>query len=244
MYGLDVRIAVTNKPPNGVYRGVGLPHAIMVMQRLLDLGAQKLGLDPAELRLRNLIDRQDQPYTTVVGEQVESGSHRECLQKAMEMVRYQEFRAEQHRLRRQGRYLGIGISNFIYDSAPNSQALLAAGMNVSSYDSATVRVDASGKITILISTKPSGQRHETIFAQVAAEELGMSISDIKVVHGDTLVVPIGSGTWGDRGAVTGSGSGYISYAENTGEALAGSCATHRGTRRRPGACSRNGEAQE
>jgi carbon-monoxide dehydrogenase large subunit len=113
---------------------------------------------------------------------------------------------EQHRLCRQGRYLGIGISNFIYDSAPNSQALLAAGRSVSSYDSATVRVDASGKITILISTKPSGQRHETIFAQVAAEELGMSISDIKVVHGDTLVVPIGSGTWGDRGAVTGSGA--------------------------------------
>ena len=205
-YGLDVRIAVTNKPPNGVYRGVGLPHAIMAMERLLDLGAAKLGLDPAELRLRNLIGRQDQPYTTVVGEQVESGSHQECLQKAMEMVDYQEFRAEQQRLRGQGRYVGIGISNFIYDSAPNSQALLAAGMNVSSYDSATVRVDASGKVTILISTKPSGQRHETIFAQVAAEELGMSISDIKVFHGDTLVVPIGSGTWGDRGAVTGGGA--------------------------------------
>jgi aerobic carbon-monoxide dehydrogenase large subunit len=206
VYGLDVRIAVTNKPPNGVYRGVGLPHAIMVMERLLDLGAQELGLDPAELRLRNLIARQDHPYVTVVGEQVESGSHQECLQKAMEMVDYQEFRAEQQRQRRHGRYLGIGISNFIYDSAPNSQALLAAGMNVSSYDSATVRVDASGKVTILISTKPSGQRHETIFAQVAAEELGLSVSDIKVIHGDTLIVPVGSGTWGDRGAVTGSGA--------------------------------------
>jgi aerobic carbon-monoxide dehydrogenase large subunit len=205
-YGLEVRIAVTNKPPNGVYRGVGLPHAVMVMERLLDLGAQKLGIDPAELRLRNLIRRQDQPYTTVVGEQIESGSHQECLQKAMEMVGYQEFRAEQLRLREQGRYIGIGISNFIYDSAPNSQALLAAGMNVSSYDSATIRIDATGKATILISTKPSGQRHETIFAQVAAQELGISVSDIKVVHGDTLVVPIGSGTWGDRGAVTGSGA--------------------------------------
>lgn len=205
-YSLEVRIAVTNKPPNGVYRGVGLPHAIMVMERLLELGAQKLGLDPAELRLRNLIRREDQPYTTVVGEQVESGSHQECQRKAMEMGAYQEFRVEQTRLRKQGRYVGIGISNFIYDSAPNSQALLAAGMNVSSYDSATIRMDASGKATILISTKPSGQRHETVFAQVAAQELGLSVSDFKVIHGDTLVVPIGSGTWGDRGAVTGSGA--------------------------------------
>ncbi len=206
VYGLDVPMAVTNKPPNGVYRGVGLPHAIMVMQRLLDLGAQKLGLDPVELRLRNLIDRQDQPYTTVVGEQVESGSHRECLQKGHGDGSLPRVSRRATPSAQTGTIFGDRISNFIYDSAPNSQALPAAGMNVSSYDSATVRVDARCKLTILISTKPSGQRHETIFAQVAAEELGMSISDIKVVHGDTLVVPIGSRTWGDRGAVTGSGA--------------------------------------
>ena len=147
VYGLDVRIAVTNKPPNGVYRGVGFATRDNGHAKTSRLGAQKLGLDPAELRLRNLIDRQDQPYTTVVGEQVESGSHRGMPAKGHGDGCYQEFRAEQQRLRRQGRYVGIGISNFIYDSAPNSQALLAAGMNVSSYDSATVRVDASGKVT-------------------------------------------------------------------------------------------------
>ena len=205
-YATEVRVAVTNKPPNGVYRGVGLPHAILVIERLLDEGARKLGLDPAEIRLRNLIATEEHPYTSVIGEHLETGSHRECLRKALDMLGYAEFRAEQARLRGDGRYVGIGMSNFTYDAAPNSQGLLAAGMNVATYDSAVVRMDAGGNATVYVSTKPSGQRHETIFAQVAAQELGLAVSDVRVVHGDTGIVPIGSGTWGDRGAVTGSGA--------------------------------------
>ena len=205
-YATDVTVAVTNKPPNGVYRGVGLPHAILVMERLLDEGARKLGMDPAEIRLRNLIPSEEHPYTSVIGEHIESGSHRECLRKALDMLGYAEFRDQQARLRRQGRYIGIGMSNFTYDAAPNSQGLLAAGMNVATYDSAVIRVDANANATVYVSTKPSGQRHETIFSQVAARELGLPVSSFRVVHGDTAMVPIGSGTWGDRGAVTGSGA--------------------------------------
>lgn len=176
------------------------------MERLLDLGAQKLGLDPAELRLHNMIRKEEHPYRTIIGAEIESGSHQEALRKALEMLAYEDFRAQQQRLRGQGRYIGVGLGCYIEGTAPSSAAFQAMGSAIGGYESATVRMDAAGKVTILVGTHSHGQSHETTLAQVAADELGVQLADVKVIEGDTTAVPYGWGTWGSRSAVTGGGA--------------------------------------
>lgn len=196
----------TNKATIGVYRGVGLPIGVLVMERLIDLGAQKLGLDPAELRLRNMIRKDEHPYTTIIGAKIESGSHQECLQMALEMLGYQDFRAQQQKCREEGRYIGVGLGCYVEGTAPSSRAFQAMGLALGGYESATVRVDVAGKVTVLVGTHSHGQSHETTLAQVAADELGVFLADVKVIEGDTTAVPYGWGTWGSRSAVTGGGA--------------------------------------
>ena len=196
----------TNKTTLGVYRGVGMPTGVLVMERLLDLGAQKLGLDPAELRLRNMIRKEDHPYTSIIGAEIESGSHQESLQMALEMLGYQDFRAQQQKGQAQGRYIGVGLGCYVEGTAPSSQAFQAMGLALGGYESATVRMDATGKVTVLVGTHSHGQSHETTLAQVAADELGVPLADVKVIEGDTTAVPYGWGTWGSRSAVTGGGA--------------------------------------
>ena len=196
----------TNKTTLGVYRGVGMPTGVLVMERLLDLGAQKLGLDPAELRLRNMIRKEDHPYTSIIGAEIESGSHQESLQMALGMLGYQDFRAQQQKWREQGRYIGVGLGCYVEGTAPSSQAFQAMGLALGGYESATVRMDATGKVTVLVGTHSHGQSHETTLAQVAADELGVPLADVKVIEGDTTAVPYGWGTWGSRSAVTGGGA--------------------------------------
>lgn len=196
----------TNKATIGPYRGVGLPIAVLVTERLIDLGARKLALDPAELRLRNMIRKEEHPYRTIIGAEIESGSHREALQMALDMLGYSDFRAEQQRAREQGRYLGVGLGCYIEGTAPSSQAFQSMGLTLGGYESATVRMDAHGKVTVLVGTHSHGQSHETTFAQVVADELGVALADVKVIEGDTTAVPYGWGTWGSRSAVTGGGT--------------------------------------
>ncbi len=196
----------TNKATIGPYRGVGLPVGVLVTERLLDLGAQKLGLDPAALRLRNMIRKDEHPYRTIIGAEIESGSHQESLQMALDMLGYQEFRAQQQQLREQGRYIGVGFGCYIEGTAPSSKAFQSMGLALGGYESATVRMDIAGKVTVLVGTHSHGQSHETTFAQVAADELGVPLADVKVIEGDTMAVPYGWGTWGSRSAVTGGGA--------------------------------------
>jgi len=205
-FSFEAVSVATNKTTIGVYRGVGLPIGVLTMERLMDLAAQKLGLDPAEIRLRNMIRKEEHPYTTIIGAEVESGSHRESLQKALDILGYQERRAEQQRARTQGRYLGIGIGCYLEGTAPNSAAFASMGLNLGGYESATVRMDVAGKVTVLVGTHSHGQSHETTLAQVAADELGVSLADVKIIEGDTNAVPYGMGTWGSRSAVTGGGA--------------------------------------
>jgi carbon-monoxide dehydrogenase large subunit len=205
-FRFEAMSVATNKTTIGVYRGVGLPIGVFVTERLLDLGARKLGLDPAEVRLHNMIRKEEHPYTTIIGTEIESGSHRESLQMALDMLGYQQFRVQQQRLREQGRYVGVGIGCYVEGTAPNSRSLQAAGLAVAGYEAATVRMDADGKVTVLVGTHSHGQSHETTLAQVAGDELGVPLSDVKVIEGDTTVVPYGWGTWGSRSAVTGGGS--------------------------------------
>jgi aerobic carbon-monoxide dehydrogenase large subunit len=205
-YRFEALSVATNKTTIGPYRGVGLPIAVLVMERLLDLAAQKLSLDPAELRLRNMIRKEEHPYTTITGAEVESGSHQESLHKALEMLGYKDFRVQQQQLRAQGRYIGVGLGCYIEGTAPSSAAFQAMGATIGGYESATVRMDITGKVTILVGTHSHGQSHETTFAQVAADELGVPLADVKIIEGDTTAVPYGWGTWGSRSAVTGGGA--------------------------------------
>jgi len=196
----------TNKTTLGVYRGVGLPIGVLVMERLVDLGAQKLGLDPAELRLRNMIRKEEHPFRTIIGAELESGSHQESLQKALDMLGYRDFRRQQQEWRKQGRYVGVGLACYVEGTAPSSEALQSIGIDLGGYESATVRMDAAGKVTVLVGTHSHGQSHETTFAQVAADELGVPLADVRVIEGDTTAIPYGWGTWGSRSAVTGGGA--------------------------------------
>ena len=197
---------VTNKTTSGAYRGVGLPVSILVMERLLDLGAQKLGIDPAELRMRNMIRKEEHPYQTVTGVEIESGSHRESLQKALDMLGYDAFRVEQQQARQHGRYIGVGLGCYVESSSYSYRSFEPVGINWGGYESATVRIDANGKVTVLVGTHSHGQGHQTTFAQVAADELGVRVADVRVVQGDTTVVPHGWGTWASRSAVLGGGA--------------------------------------
>ena len=205
-FSFEAVSAATNKTTIGVYRGVGLPIGVLTMERLMDMAAQKLGLDPAELRLRNMIRKEDHPYTTIVGAEIESGSHQESLQKALDMLGYENFRTEQQQARQHGRYLGAGIGCYVEGTAPSSVAFESIGLNLGGYESATVRMDVAGKVTLLVGTHSHGQSHETTYAQVAADELGVPVADVQVIEGDTTAVPYGMGTWGSRSAVTGGGA--------------------------------------
>lgn len=196
----------TNKTTIGVYRGVGLPIGVLATERLMDLAARKLGLDPAEIRLRNMIHADEHPYTTIIGARIESGSHRESLQKALAMADYAALRDEQRRARTQGRYVGIGLGCYVEGTAPSSAAFASMGLNLGGYESATVRMDVAGKLTVLVGTHSHGQSHETTLAQVAADELGVALADVRIIEGDTNAVPYGMGTWGSRSAVTGGGA--------------------------------------
>ena len=203
-FGFEALSVATNKTTIGVYRGVGLPIGVLATERLMDLAACKLGIDPAELRLRNMID--EHPYRTIIGAEIESGSHREALQKALDMADYATLRDEQRRARAHDRYLGVGLGCYVEGTAPSSAAFASMGLDLGGYESATVRMDAAGKVTVLVGTHSHGQSHETTLAQVAADELGVSLADVRIVEGDTNAVPYGMGTWGSRSAVTGGGA--------------------------------------
>lgn len=203
-FGFESVSVATNKTTIGVYRGVGLPIGVLATERLMDLAARKLNIDPAQLRLRNMID--EHPYRTIIGAEIESGSHREALQQALDMAGYAALRDEQRRARAQGRYLGVGLGCYVEGTAPSSAAFASMGLDLGGYESATVRMDAAGKVTVLVGTHSHGQSHETTLAQVAADELGVPLADVRIVEGDTHAVPYGMGTWGSRSAVTGGGA--------------------------------------
>ena len=205
-YAFEAVSIATNKATVGTYRGVGMPIAVFVMERMMDIAARKLAIDPAELRMRNMIRREEHPYTNVVGFKIESGSHRESLSKALAMLGYQDFRARQAALRAQGRFIGVGIASYIETTAPSTAGWMMLGMRMGGYETATVRVDHSGKVTVSVGTHSHGQSHQTTFAQIAADELGVALEDVRVEFGDTARVAYGWGTGGSRSAVVGGGA--------------------------------------
>lgn len=205
-YTFSATSVATNKPTLSTYRGVGAPIATFVMERLLDLGAQKLQMDPVDIRRRNMICREEFPYTSVTGMNYEIGGYHECLEKAVEMADYAGFRQRQAELRGRGIHRGIGISCYNEITALGSAYWHAIGVPMSSYEAANVKVDPSGRVTVFCGTHSHGQAHETVYAQIAADELGIPFDWITVRLGDTADTPYGWGTWGSRAAVSGGGA--------------------------------------
>lgn len=181
----------TNTMATGAYRGAGRPEAAYYIERIVDILADELGLDPVEVRRKNFIPPDAFPYKTVTGENYDSADYAKALDKALELSEYDNLRAEQEEARKAGRLLGIGVSTFteICGFGP--------------YESASVRVHPSGTVTVATGISPHGQGQETTFAQIVADELGVSMDDVVVIHGDTASAPQGRGTMGSRGLAVG-----------------------------------------
>jgi carbon-monoxide dehydrogenase large subunit len=195
----------TNKMATDAYRGAGRPEATYIIERAMDLVAAELKLDPVEVRRRNFVPSKSFPYSTPTGLTYDSANYEVCFQKALDIVNYQQLREEQSKLRAQGRYLGIGISTYVEICAMGP----SSGMPAGGWESATVRVDPTGKVTILTGSSPHGQGQETTFAQIAADELGVDFDDIIVLHGDTGTVQYGVGTFGSRATAVGGTAVYM-----------------------------------
>ncbi|RIL07369.1 MAG: carbon monoxide dehydrogenase [Proteobacteria bacterium] len=197
----------TNKTTSSVYRGVGLPAAQYTMEHILDLAAAKIGMDPAEIRRKNIMKSSDFPVTSVTGLYYDSATPLESLDMALEMIKYPEFRKEQEAARKQGKYLGIGISAMIEMTTFGFEYWRAAGLkSVTGYDSAHLRVDPNGGVTLTVGTFNHGQGHPTAYAQLVADGIGCKIEDVTFIQGDTQMTPYGWGTWGSRSAVAGGGA--------------------------------------
>jgi carbon-monoxide dehydrogenase large subunit len=194
-----VRGVYTNKAPGGVAYACSfrIAEAVYVIERLVDCLAAELGLDPAELRLRNLLKPSQFPYESKTGWVYDSGNYEPALRKALSMAGYEELRAEQAAKRERGELMGIGLSFFTeaVGAGPRRHMdILGLGMN----DTATLRVHPTGKAQLGISVQTQGQGHETTFAQIVAHELGIPPEDVDVIHGDTDATPYGLGTYGSR----------------------------------------------
>ncbi len=189
----------TNTMSTDAYRGAGRPEATFLIERAMDLVARRLGLDPAEVRRRNFIAPDAFPHTTATGLTYDSGDYATTMEKALLLADYAGLRKRQDELRKAGRFLGIGLSTYVEVCGMGpSSAMPAAG-----WDSATVRVEPTGSVTVLTGISPHGQGEETTFAQIVADELGVPIDQITIVHGDTDKVQYGVGTFGSRGTAVG-----------------------------------------
>jgi carbon-monoxide dehydrogenase large subunit len=205
-YSFECIGAFTNLTPTDAYRGAGRSEAAYGHERIMDDLARELEMDPAELRLKNLIPPFDEPTTVPSGVQYDSGDYEACMRRALEVVEYDKVRGEQKRRREQGdvKQLGIGIGNFT-ESGGLSPSKIAAGVRLQSggWESASVRVLMSGKVEVATGTSPHGQGHETSWSQIVADALGVSPDDVTVLHGDTAIVPLGRDTYGSRSLAVG-----------------------------------------
>ena len=194
------RVVFQNKTPMSQYRAVGHPVAALVMEGMVDRVARELGLDPVEVRRRNLLTADMYPYTAPTGLFFERLSHEESLDAVLELSGYRALCAERDRLRTHGVYRGLGLCVFIDLTVPGAQTYATGGARISSQDGTTIRLEPSGRLTVISSITEQGQGTDTILAQVAATTVGVHVDDVRVVTGDTLVTPYGGGTWGSRGA--------------------------------------------
>ncbi|MDP9410834.1 MAG: xanthine dehydrogenase family protein molybdopterin-binding subunit, partial [Actinomycetota bacterium] len=205
-YSFECTGVFTNLTPTDAYRGAGRSEAAYAHERIMDDLARELGMDPAELRLKNLIPPFDEPTTTPAGVMYDSGDYETCMRKALDLADYEGVRAEQRRRREAGdkRQIGVGIGNFT-ESGGLSPSKVAAGVRLQSggWEAASVRMLASGKVEVVTGTSPHGQGHVTSWSQIVADSLGVDVDDVEVHHGDTAIAPYGRDTYGSRSLAVG-----------------------------------------
>jgi carbon-monoxide dehydrogenase large subunit len=207
----DVYGVYTNTTPVEAYRGAGRPEATFMLERMLDVLAHKLQLDPVEVRRRNLIAPFDNGHDVVTGLKYDSGNYQGVLDKAVTHIGYDKLRSEQAAARKEGRYIGIGVATYVEICGLGpSQVAGAVGFQGGLWESAIVRFHPSGKVNVYIGASPHGQGEETTFAQVVSDELGVSVNDVRIVHGDTESTPMGWGTYGSR--TTAVGGAALAFA--------------------------------
>ena len=215
---VDVQAIVTNKTPNAPYRGAGRPETVFAMDRAVDRLARALAMDPAEIRRRNYIRADELPYDFGMPYRdgnplvYDSGDFPAALEAALDAVGYAELRREQERLRATGVYRGIGISGYVEGTA------------IGPFEGVTVKIDLAGRAVVATGAVNSGQGHETSFAQVAADALGIPIEWVTVVGGDTAAVPFGVGTFASRSAVTAGSSIVDACGQVKGKLVAAAAA--------------------
>jgi aerobic carbon-monoxide dehydrogenase large subunit len=197
----------TNKCPIIPYRGVARSGICLAIEVIMDAIARAAGIEPYECRLRNMVRPDQMPFDNVLGKHFDSGDHPECLRRAVEAIRLSEVRARQKQSEPDGRLIGVGLSFFVEQGAHGTSVLASWGRPiVPGYEQANVRLTADGDIEIRVGTHSHGQGHETTFAQVAHEVLGVEFDRIKVLQGDTLYTPYSTATWGSRSMVMGGGA--------------------------------------
>jgi len=205
----DIVGVFTNCVPTDAYRGAGRPEATHGIERMVDLLAAELGMDPAEIRYKNFIGSSEFPYQTGTGMVYDSGDYARVLDIALKTVNYPALREEQKRARDQGRLMGIGISTYGEVCAAGPSAALPVG----GWESSTIRVEPSGKVTVLTGIQPQGQGEQTTFSQIVADELGVDFEDVAIVYGDTSAVQYGIGTFGSRATAVGGTAMYLAIQE-------------------------------
>jgi len=206
-YECEAYSVTTNKCPLGPYRGVSRPQACLSIERAMDEVARALGMDPLDVRRRNVLQVHDYPYESVTGLVYDSASVAESLEKVLELCDWGELQRRKQAARAEGRYFGVGFGHYIEQTAHATQEFIKRGVPIIfGYESANVRMDPSGKVLVHVSTHSHGQGHETTYAQVVADELALPLEDVRIVFGDTSSTPYGHGTFASRSAVLAGGA--------------------------------------
>ena len=203
---------LTNRVPTDIYRGAGRPEATHLVERVLDKVAHEIGMDPVEVRRKNFIKPDEFPFANNFGLVYDSGNYDGTLDRALELVGYEQFRQQQAQARQQGRYLGVGVSTWIEicGVGPSAPTAGATG-GIALVESAQVRMHATGSVQVYVGTHAHGQGHETTFAQIASDALGVPYENIEVRHGDTAEGPaFGYGTYGSRSLAVGGMAVHVS----------------------------------
>ena len=201
-YKAKAHAVATNKPPILPYRGVGRTGACFAIELLMDAIAREIEMEPSEFRLRNLVQPEQMPYENITRKYFDSGDYPKCMQMAVEAIDLEAWRARQQAGEDDGRLIGVGVAIYCEQAAHGTSVYATWGVPmIPGFEQATLRLTPDGGIELRVGTHSHGQSHETTFAQVVNEELGVPIDNVRLVHGDTEYTPYSTGTWGSRAMV-------------------------------------------